>query len=108
MISFDDFQKLDLRVVKVLRSEHIEDSDKLLLLEVELADGKMRQVVSGIRSAVDDPQELEGQELILVANLEPREIFGYESQGMILAARDEDELALATLDREIASGSKVS
>jgi methionyl-tRNA synthetase len=108
MISFEDFKKLDLRTVNVTKASHIEDSDKLLLLEVELTGGETRQVVSGIRSAVDDPEELVETQLILVANIEPREIFGYESQGMILAARDDDTLALVTLDRDITPGSQVS
>jgi len=107
MISFDDFKKLDLRAGTVTEASYIEDADKLLLLKISLGDEE-RQVVSGIRSAIDDPNELVGMQLMLVANLEPREIFGYESQGMILAARDEDELSLATFSTSISAGSKVS
>ncbi|MEX2369115.1 MAG: methionine--tRNA ligase subunit beta [Candidatus Paceibacterota bacterium] len=107
MISFDDFKKLDLRAGTVTAAEYIEDADKLLLLKISLGDEE-RQVVSGIRSVVDDPADLVGIQLILVANLEPREIFGYESQGMILAARDVDELSLATFTTPITAGTKVS
>jgi methionine--tRNA ligase beta chain len=107
MISFDDFSQLDLRAGTVTESIYIEDADKLLLLTISLGDEE-RQVVSGIRSVVDDPVDLVGTQLIFVANLEPREIFGYESQGMILAARDGDELSLATFTSPITAGSKVS
>lgn len=106
MITFADFQQLDLRVGTITEASYIEDADKLLLLTVSLGDEE-RQVVSGIRSAVDNPEELIDLQIILVANLEPKEIFGYESQGMILAARNENELSLATLLDEVPAGSQV-
>lgn len=107
MISFADFKEMDLRVGTITAAEVIEDADKLLLLTVSLGE-ETRQVVSGIRSVVDDPAELLDMQVIFLANLEPKEIFGYESQGMILAVRDEDDIVLTTAMREVAPGSKVS
>lgn len=106
MISFDDFQQLELKVGRITKASYIEDADKLLLLEVSLGE-ETRQVVSGIRSIVDDPEELIDTQVVLVANLEAKEIFGHESQGMILAARDGDDLSLVTLANEMPDGTKV-
>jgi methionyl-tRNA synthetase len=105
-ITIDDFAKLDLRVAKVLEAEKVEGSDKLLKLRVELG-GEIRQVVSGIAKHYS-PESLVGKSVILVANLKPVKLKGIESQGMILAASNDDALAVATLDGPIDSGSKVS
>lgn len=107
MISFADFKEMDLRVGTITESEVIEDADKLLLLKISLGE-ETRQVVSGIRSVVEDPAELIDKQVIFLANLEPKEIFGYESQGMILAARDEDRIVLTSVAGEVSPGSKVS
>lgn len=107
MISFTDFKEMDLRVGTITEALVIKDADKLLLLTVSLGD-QDRQVVSGIRSVVDDPAELVDTQVIFLANLEPKEIFGYESQGMILAARDGDNISLTTVVDEVAAGSQVS
>ncbi len=88
MISFEDFQEMDLQVGTITEAEAITDADKLLLLSVSLGDEK-RQVVAGIRQDVEDTDDLIDQQVVMVTNLEPKEMFGHESQGMILAARDE-------------------
>lgn len=105
-ITIDDFAKLDLRAAKVLEAEKVEGSDKLLKLKVELG-GEVRQVVSGIAKHYT-PESLVGKTVILVANLKPVKLRGIESQGMILAASNDDTLVVATLDGPIDSGSKVS
>lgn len=105
-ITIDDFAKLDLRVAKVLEAEKVEGSDKLLKLKVELG-GEIRQVVSGIAKHYA-PESLVGKSVILVANLKPVKLRGIESQGMILAASNDETLVVATLDGPIGSGSKVS
>ncbi len=104
-ITIDDFAKLDLRVVKVIEAQKVEGSDKLLKLKVELG-GEIRQVVSGIAKHYS-PESLVGKSVILVANLKPVKLRGIESQGMILAASNDETLAVATLDGPIDSGSKV-
>ena len=117
-VSFEDFQKLDLRVATGIAAEPHPNADRLLLIQVDDGTGTPRQVCAGIK-AWYDPKELLGRQVVIVANLAPRTIRGQESQGMILAAvaRDgagdgkgdgaEDVVVLA-LGRPIAAGSPVS
>lgn len=105
LITIDEFAKIDLRVAKVLEAEKVEGADKLLKFKMELGN-EVRQVVSGIAKHYE-PQDLIGKYVILVANLKPVKLRGIESQGMILAASDDKELALVTLDKIIDSGAKV-
>ena len=88
LINFDDFQKIDLRVGQILTAENVPKSKKLLLLTVDLGFEK-RTIVSGIALHYEDPKELIGKKVIVVANLKPAKLMGIESQGMILAAGDE-------------------
>lgn len=105
ILSFDDFKKLDLRVGKILKAEKIEGSEKLLKLEVDLGLEK-RQLVAGI--ALQYPaEELINREIIVVANLEPRKIKDIESQGMLLAADDEQGPILLMPDKETLPGTPV-
>ena len=105
-ITIEDFTKLDLRVAKVLEAEKIEGSDKLLKLRLQVG-SETRQVVSGIAKHYT-AESLIGKSVILVANLKPARLRGVESQGMILAASDNNSLVIATLDGEISSGSRVT
>lgn len=111
-VSFEDFQKLDLRVATVTAAEPHPKADRLLLIQVDDGTGSPRQVCAGIK-AWYDPQALLGRQVVIVANLAPRTIRGQESRGMILAAvaRDDDgaeDVVLLALDRPIAAGSPVS
>ncbi|MFC4699048.1 methionine--tRNA ligase [Glaciecola siphonariae] len=83
-ISFEDFAKVDLRVVKIVHAEAVEKADKLLRLELDL-DGETRQVFAGIKSAYD-PKDLIGKHTVMVANLAPRKMRFGISEGMVLAA----------------------
>lgn len=105
-ITIDDFAKLDLRVVKVLECEPIKGAKKLLKLKVDLGN-EIRQVVSGIAEHYE-PKNLIGKKVILVANLKPVKLRGELSQGMILAASDEDALSIVSLDKEMEEGTVVS
>ena len=89
-ISFDDFEGIDMRVGRIETAEPIEDSDKLVRLEVDIG-VETRQVVAGIKH-LHDLKELPGTKIILLANMEQAELFGFESNGMILAAGDEADL----------------
>lgn len=104
LISMEDFQKLDLRVGKILAAENIKKSDKLLKLTVDM--GEIRTVVAGIARDYR-PEEIVGKTVILVANLQPTKIMGIESQGMILAAESARGISLLTLDKEAQVGAKV-
>ena len=86
-IQFDDFAKIDLRVAKIVKAEHVEKADKLLKLTLALdSDGEeTRQVFAGIKSAYQ-PEELEGKMTVMVANLAPRKMRFGMSEGMVLAA----------------------
>ena len=91
-IKFEDFAKLDLRVATVLSAEPHPNADKLLKIRLDDGTPEGRQVCAGIR-AWYDPATLIGKQVIIVANLEPRQLRGEVSQGMILAASDLKPLA---------------
>lgn len=113
-ISYPDFAKLDIRVGTITQVEIIEEADRLLKLLVDFSEQdeegnpKLRQIVSGIREYVSDPQVLVGKQCPFLINLEPRTIKGYESQGMILAAGGTDVFALFHPHNPLPSGTKVS
>ncbi len=90
-ISYDDFRRVDIRVGTILSAEKIEKADKLFKLMVDLGDAEPRQIVSGIAPYFADPQSLVGKQACFVANLEPRDIRGYISNGMILAVGGGEE-----------------
>lgn len=106
MITFDDFRKIDLRVAKVLKAEKVENTEKLLKLDLDLG-SEARQVVAGIAKFYD-PKDLIGRSVIIVFNLEPRTLLGIESQGMLLAANDQEKIAIIRPDKEISLGTRVS
>ncbi|HIJ40759.1 MAG TPA: methionine--tRNA ligase [Deltaproteobacteria bacterium] len=103
-ISYEDFQKMDLRVGTITKAEEIPGSKKLFQLTVDL--GEERTVVAGLKGHYDR-EALAGKQVLLVANLEPVKLMGVESHGMVLAAGDNAGLHLLTPDSETVSGSKV-
>jgi methionyl-tRNA synthetase len=105
-ITYDDFAKLELRVGKVIKAEAVPKKDKLLHLQVDLGEGKPRTIVAGIREAYA-PEAMVGKSVIVVANLAPRKMAGLTSEGMILAAGDEQILGLSALDRDVPPGTRV-
>jgi methionyl-tRNA synthetase len=105
MISFDDFQAMDLRVAKIIEAKDHPNADRLFILTLKVGEER-KQVVSGLVGHFTK-EELDGRKVILVYNLEPVELRGVKSEGMILAAEnDEGKLALLTADIE--TGSTVS
>ncbi len=105
-ITYDDFSKLDIRIVTIKVAERIEGSDKLLRLEVDLGD-ETRQILAGIAEHVEDPQTLIGKQIPMLVNLEPRKMRGFVSQGMMLAADHEGKPILLHPETPILNGSKV-
>ncbi|MBC3880857.1 methionine--tRNA ligase [Undibacterium sp. LX40W] len=89
-IKIDDFAKVDLRIAKIVNCEHVEGSDKLLRLTLDVGEGKTRNVFSGIKSAYQ-PEQLIGKFTVMVANLAPRKMKFGISEGMVLAASAADE-----------------
>ena len=105
-ITIEDFEKIDLRVVKVLECEPVKKAKKLLKLKVDL-NGEERQVISGIAMHYK-PEELVGKYVVLVANLKPVTLRGELSQGMILAAATDDDSVLKLVNPgELQTGSQV-
>ena len=104
-ISYDDFDKVDLRTAKVIAAEKVEKSDKLLKLTLELGD-TTRTIVSGIRDKYT-PEEMVGKTIVIVANLKPAKIRGVMSEGMLLAVGDEQVEGLVSIDSEAESGVNV-
>jgi len=105
-ISIEDFMKVELRVARVLEAEPIEGSDKLLKMQLDV-NGERRQVVGGIKANYT-PEDLIGRQVVMVFNLKPAKLRGVESQGMLLAAVDDDGGAiLLQPDRETPEGAKV-
>ncbi len=90
MITFEEFKKIEIKVGQILSAEKIPDTDKLLKLSVDLGEGTPRQIVSGISLFFPDCSLLVGKKCMFVANLEPRVIKGFESQGMIFAVSTEE------------------
>lgn len=104
-VSFEDFQKLDLRVGRIVAAELVPKANKLLKLSVDLGH-EQRTVVAGIAQSYS-PETLVGRTIVLVANLAPRTLRGIESQGMVLAAESDGQILLAGFDSPVNPGSKV-
>lgn len=105
-ITYDDFAKLHIRIGTITEVAVVEDADKLLCLQVDFGD-YTRQIVSGIRAFVEDPQELVGTQSPFLTNLTTRKIRGLESQGMILAIGDADTFAFLRPSATVPAGTEV-
>ena len=105
-IAFDDFQKVEMTVVKVLTCEKVKKSEKLLKFTLDDGTGTPRQILSGIAKYYQ-PEELLGKTLVAVTNLAPRKMMGQLSCGMLLSAERGDKLHLVMLDDAIAPGSRL-
>jgi methionyl-tRNA synthetase len=106
VITFDEFQNVELKTAKVLEAEKVEGADKLLKLQIEVGDEK-RQIISGIAQHYST-ENLIGKMIVVVTNLKPATIFGLESYGMLLAAKKGKDLTLITIDGEkVKSGMKI-
>ena len=90
-ITIDDFAKIDLRIARVVDCDFVEGSDKLLRFTLDAGEGRLRNVLSGIRSAYTEPKTLVGRLVVLVANLAPRKMKFGLSEGMILSASHANE-----------------
>ncbi len=107
-IDITDFAKVDLRVGEVKTAERIPKADKLLLITVDIGEEKPRQILAGIAQYYE-PESLIGRKIVVVANLKPRKLRGYESQGMLLAASvgDEGKPVIATFAEDVPNGARL-
>ncbi len=108
-INYDDFAKLELRVATVIECKPHSNADKLLVLQVELANGEKRQICAGLRQHYE-PEQLIGKQIVVVANLAPRQMRGEISNGMLLAATDAvaNRVIVVSPSDAVPAGSKVS
>ena len=105
-ISIDDFDKIQIRVGEVLQCESVKKSKKLLVSQIRIGE-EVRQIVSGIAQHYK-PEEMVGKKVAVITNLKPVKLCGVESQGMILAAGDDEgNLSVLTVDRDMIAGSEI-
>jgi methionyl-tRNA synthetase len=105
MVSFEDFSKMDLRVGKITKAEPIAGSKNLIKMLIDVG-GENRQAVAGVAQYYS-PKELEGKQVAVIVNLQPKKMFGIESNVMILAAEDEKTVSVLLPDRAVKVGSKI-
>lgn len=105
-VSFEEFSKMDLRVGKIIKAERVAGSKNLIRMLIDIGESENRQAVAGIAQHYS-PQEIEGKQVAVIANLKPRRMFGIESNVMILAAEDENTVSILLSDRPVNVGSKI-
>ena len=107
VVSYDDFEKLDIRVGKIITCERVKKANKLLKFTLDDGSGKERTIVSGIAKFYN-PEDLVGKSVCFIANFKPRKLMGVTSEGMILSAVDFDEsLSVITTSKDVKPGSQV-
>ncbi len=106
MINFKEFEKLDLRVGKIVHAEEVPKSKKLIKMKVDFG-AETKQVVAGIKQYYK-PKDLKGKQAVFVVNLEPAKIMGLTSEAMILAASDKNKVSILSPDKKIKTGSGIS
>lgn len=106
MVTIDDFLKLELKVGTVLEAEALEESEKLIKLKVDLGEGEPRQILAGLKQFYL-PEDLKDKQIVIIANLEPKVMMGYQSNGMLLAADTEDGPVFLTPSKQVPPGSKI-
>jgi methionyl-tRNA synthetase len=107
-IEIGDFAKVELRAGEVLSAERVPKSDKLLLLKIDIGEDTPRQVLAGIAEYYA-PEKMLGRKVVVVANLKPRKLRGYESQGMVVAASfgEEGRPVIATFTEDVPNGARL-
>lgn len=106
MATIDDFQKLEIKIGKIVSAEKIPEGDKLLKLVVDFG-SETRQVMSGIAEHFPDPSVLIGKAMPVLVNIESRKLRGYDSEGMIMAITALDRVVLLQPETEVPPGSIV-
>jgi len=106
IVSFEEFTKMDLRIGKINKAKPVSGSRNLVEMLIDVGDGEIRQAVAGIAQYYNT-KELEGRQVAVIANLQPKKMFGIESNVMILAAEDEKAVSILLPDRSVKVGSKI-
>ncbi|MGI8656886.1 MAG: methionine--tRNA ligase [Pyrinomonadaceae bacterium] len=107
-IAIEDFAKVELRVGEILTAERVPKSDKLLRFTIDIGEAQPRQVLAGIAEYYE-PEKMIGRKVIVVANLKPRKLRGFESQGMVVAASygEEGRPVIATFTEDVPNGARL-
>ncbi len=105
-VTFEEFQKIDIRIAKVLEVSRVPNSARLLKLSLDVG-GVTRQCIAGV-GAKYEPEQLKDKMIAVVTNLKPRKIMGLVSEVMLLAAADGPEISTLVADRPLSSGAKVA
>lgn len=105
-ITIEDFLKVDLKIGKIIQADEVEESRKLLKLDVDIGN-ETRTVFAGIKKSYK-PEDLVGRLVVIVANLKPREMKFGISDGMVLATQDNNEIIILQPEKEVPPGSKIS
>jgi methionyl-tRNA synthetase len=105
MISFDDYKKLDLKIAEIVEVKDHPNADKLYLVTVRIGD-KEKQLIAGLKGHYS-PEELKGKQVVVLDNLEPAVIRGIKSEGMLLAAGDDEQIAILVPEKPVKTGSGV-
>ncbi len=108
MVTFDEFKNMEIVIAEILKVKEHPNADKLYILDVSIGDEE-KKVIAGIKTNYSK-EELKGKKVVLLNNLEPANIRGEESNGMILAAQDSDsgKISVLTIDKPVSNGSRVS
>jgi len=106
IVSFEEFTKMDLRIGKINKAEPVTGSRNLIKMLVDIGEGEIRQAVAGIAQFYN-AKELEGRHVAVIVNLQPKKMFGLESNVMILAAEDEKTVSVLLPDHPVKTGSKI-
>lgn len=106
-VSFNEFQKIIIKVGKVKEAYKVENSKKLMRVLIDLGEDGVKQAIAGI-SKFYSPESLVGKTVIVVTNLEPKNMAGYTSEVMLLAAFNDTDLSLLTTDKDMPLGTRVS
>ncbi len=104
-VTINDFAKLDIRIAEITAAEEHPNADKLILLKLKVGEEE-KQIVAGIKKFYSF-DELVGKKITIINNLEPVELRGERSEGMLLAASDDDGLTLVTPEKDISCGARV-
>jgi methionine--tRNA ligase beta chain len=105
IVSYEEFSKMDLRIGKITKADPVQGSRNLVKMLIDIGNGN-KQAVAGIAQYYN-PKDLEGKSVAIIANLQPRKMFGLESNVMILAAEDDKTVSILLPDRPVKTGSKI-
>jgi methionine--tRNA ligase beta chain len=104
-VSYEEFSKMDLRIGKITKADPVQGSRNLVKMLIDIG-GENRQAVAGIAQYYS-PKDLEGKSVAVIVNLQPKKMFGLESNVMILAAEDDKTVSILLPDRPVKTGSKI-